>query len=511
MYSLAHAARFALLLLSVMPVRSHAQPPRPDAAAIASAVDSLARHAIALGAGPALGVAIVMDGRTILSRSYGLADASAGVSADDRTLWYIASTSKSITGVALALLADEGRVSLNAPIATLLPNARWHAESDPTSISLADFLGHTSGLRGGAVVAQSSSFGQIQERDWPTLLEWSGPLPNRDLAYSNLGYLVGAMVIDRVQPEGWRSFSERRLFRPAGMHETFARVSGLDTRRFAMPHLRQRDGSLETATFAKVDGTMNGAGGHLATMSDLARWLIVNMDSGRIDGRQVLPASAVALAQTQLRPHPRGDAVRFRFFERLGWGWGWDLGRYDDEPMVSRFGAYHSFRSHLSFLPQRRIGVAVQANGEDGNALTDIIAAFAYDLHSGRDDARERTRARLEAYLVTRESERTSLATSDSERAARQTQPLSRGWDAYTGVFAHPGYGTVSFSRSGPSLRFRWGAVSGPVEIHEAAQDWLRMSALGNDWHPRFTFDASGRATSVRLYGVEFSRVATVR
>src|SRR5690348_11518829 len=90
--------------LTSLPVA--AQKRAADANAIARAVDSLAIQAIAGKIAPALGVAVVMDGRTILSRSYGIADVTARIPANDRTLWYLASTSKSFTGFGIALLAQ---------------------------------------------------------------------------------------------------------------------------------------------------------------------------------------------------------------------------------------------------------------------------------------------------------------------------------------------------------------------------------------------------------------------
>ena len=62
------------------------------------------------------------------------------------------------------------------------------------------------------------------------------------------------------------------------------RVSGLDAR-IAKPHVVDANGRYATATFHKTDATMNSAGGHLSTLHDLARWVTVQMDSGRIDGR----------------------------------------------------------------------------------------------------------------------------------------------------------------------------------------------------------------------------------
>src|ERR1043165_269050 len=114
-----------VLLLFATATRTTAQARSADAATIARLVDSLASRAVADKLAPALGVAITMDGRKIFSRAYGMADATAGVPADDRTLWYLASTSKSFTGFGISLLADQGVVDFAAPINTLLPGGRW--------------------------------------------------------------------------------------------------------------------------------------------------------------------------------------------------------------------------------------------------------------------------------------------------------------------------------------------------------------------------------------------------
>src|SRR5687768_14942176 len=132
--------------LFIRPGAMEAQGPRPSAASIASAVDSLAARVVSSGLAPAIGVAVVMDGKTVLASGHGFADATRGVRADARTLWYLASTSKSFTGFGTALLADEGVIRLDAPIAELLPSATWHANAQPQRLTLAHFLSHTHGL-----------------------------------------------------------------------------------------------------------------------------------------------------------------------------------------------------------------------------------------------------------------------------------------------------------------------------------------------------------------------------
>ena len=483
-----------------------AQGPRASAAVIARAVDSMAAAGVSAGLTPAIGVAVTMDGRTIYAKSHGFVDVTAGIAADDRTLWYVASTSKSFTGFGVSLLANEGALRLDAPITALLPNAKWHEGARALELTLAHFLSHTHRLNDNAVVSSAAFTGEIPEARWPLLVALATPTGNTDLVYSNFGYNVAAMVIDRVRPEGWRKYLEERVYKPAGLLETYARVSGVDARRIAKPHSLRADGSYNTEPFYKTDATMNSAGGHIATLGDLARWTIVQMDSGRIDGKHVFPKEAVELSHRLIAPQTRDQAKRFAFFDREGWGAGWDLGTYEGERMVSRFGGYFTTRSHLSFLPRRRIGVVAMSTGGAGSNLVDIIAALTYDLEAGRPNARARAQQRLEQLKSQLAPGLKNLAAQDSVRVARQLRPLGRPLADFAGSYAEPSFGTVTFTLTNGRLDYRWGAVCGPAEIFDAAKAQLRIEIAGSGNVVTFEFPESGPARSVELQGVRFIR-----
>lgn len=475
-----------------------------DTAAIARAIDSLARATVAEGFAPALGVAITMDGRTIYAKSHGSADVTNSVPVDDRTLWYVASTSKSFTGFGVALLAERGALRIDGPITTLLPNARWPAAARPESLTLAHFLSHTHRLNDNAVVMSAAFTGAIPESRWPELIALAAPQATNDLIYSNFGYNVAAMVIDRLRPEGWKRFLEQEVLRPAGMRETYARVSGLE-RRIAKPHNFGADGRYATQPFFKTEATMNSAGGHIATLGDLARWTIVQMDSGVIDGRRVFPAAAVATSHRLIARQTREQAKRFAFFDREGWAAGWDIGTYEGEPMVSRFGSYSTTRSHLSFLPRRRIGVVAMSSGGP-SIVTDIIAAFAYDLEAGRPDAHARMAERMAPLRSQWAGARQRAAAQDSVRAARQRQPLDRPLSDVAGTYEEPSYGRVEFRVDGDRIVFRWGALYGPAEIFDAARHQLRFEIAGSGNIAAFTFAGPGPAQAFEWQGVRFER-----
>lgn len=496
-----------LIVLAAFPGAIAAQTPvRAIAPAqLAATVDSVATRAIADGLAPALGVAITMRGRIVLAKSYGMNDTDARVRADDRTLWYLASTSKSLTGFGIALLAADHRLTLSDPIVSLLPHARWNPAVHADSLTLAHFLSHTHRVDDNAVVLSAAFTGEIPETRWPTLLAAAPRSPTADLVYTNLGYNVAAMVIDAKQPEGWKRFLERAVYRPAGMRNTYTRVSGIDPTRIAKPHRTRADGGFATTPFFKTDATMNAAGGHLASPTDLARWTMVQMDSGIVDGRRVFPVDAIRLSQTMLAPHTRETARSFAYFTRDGWGAGWDIGAYEGVRMVSRFGSYDATRSHLSFLPSRRIGVVAMSNG-GVSAVTDVIAALAYDLEAGRPDAMTRAEQRMHDLRNRQATSRRNVAAQDSVRATRQQQPLGRPLRDYAGVFADSLYGRIVFTEREGQLQYRWGALYGPVEIFDAARQQMRLEIAGSGAVVTYVFVGDGPATQVTLQGATLRR-----
>jgi hypothetical protein len=215
----------------------------------------------------------------------------------------------------------------------------------------------------------------------------------------------------------------------------------------------------------------------------------------------------VALSHRLLAPQTRDQAKRFAFFDREGWGAGWDIGAYQGERMVSRFGGYSTTRSHLSFLPGRRIGVVAMSTGGLGSSLTDVIAALAYDLEAGRPDARSKAEQRLSELTTRLVQSRERVAADDSTRAARQRQPLGRPLRDFAGRYAEPSFGEIVFTEREGRLAYRWGAVYGPAEIFDAAKSQLRIEVAGSGTVVTFRFEGAGPASGLELQGATFARV----
>jgi CubicO group peptidase (beta-lactamase class C family) len=492
----------SLFALGLLPASLVA--PLPAQVSRVSEIEAFVDRAFALGATPGLGVAVILEGKLVLDRGYGYTDATARRRADQRSYWYLASTSKSLTGFALALLAQEDSLDLAAPITELLPEARWHRDAKVDDLTAISFLAHTHGLNAGAVVQSAAYTGVFEESSFPELLQYSAPLDSRELRYSNLGYNVASMIIDSRRSEKWKAYLDRRVLRPAGMRETHSTLSGLDRRRVAMPHDWSPDGAFVTRPLAKRDRTLNAAGGHFATTGDMARWILVHMDGGLLNGKRVFPAELVERTHGILARHTNPEQ-RFAFFNREGWGYGWDIGSYEGDRMISRFGSYHSYRSHVSYLPDRRAGVVVMVNGQTGSPLTDIIAAYVYDLAAGRPDAEARGDARLKE-LAGRLEQAKQGARADRERRAGRQRPLPRPLKDYAGTYEHPGYGRMTWKEKDGALEMTWGVLEAVAEVYNADKNQLRVELAGSGSVVEFKFEASGPATGLKIGDIDMAR-----
>ena len=105
------------------------------------------------------------------------------------------------------------------------------------------------------------------------------------------------------------------------------------------------------------------------------------------------------------------------------------------------------------------------------------------------------------------EQAKQNAATSDSTRAARQRQTLSRPLSDYTGRFGESSYGEISLRVRDGKLEYSWGVLRGPVEILNAANHQLRFEIAGTGMPLTFTFDGAGPARSVEIPGITFTRI----
>ena len=140
------------------------------------------------------------------------------------------------------------------------------------------------------------------------------------------------------------------------------------------------------------------------------------------------------------------------------------------------------------------------------SVVTDIIAAFVYDLEAGRPDARTKAEERLADLRRRMSNGKKALATQDSVRAARQRVPLSHPLADFAGTYEEPSYGRIVFTLRDGQMAYRWGALFGPAEVFDATKNQVRVEIAGSGNVATFTFPSTGPVQSAEIQGVTFRR-----
>jgi len=237
---------------------------------------------------PGCSVGVTKDGRTILERAYGMADLEHGVPNTTAMIFEGGSVSKQFTAAAIVLLALDGKLSLDDDVRMYLPEVPDYG----TTITLHHMMTHTSGLRDWGSVAGISGWGRgershthehvldIVSRQSALNFE-----PGHEYSYSNTGYNLLAMVVDRVSGMSFADFSRERIFEPLGMTNTQWR----DDYRRIVPGRSTAYSSRPGDTWAinRPIEYVHGNGGILTTVSDLGTWNQALTD-GRLGGPEFL-------------------------------------------------------------------------------------------------------------------------------------------------------------------------------------------------------------------------------
>lgn len=238
----------------------------------ADAVDEAVRAAMDAQKIPGLSLAVVKDGRVVRMRGYGFADLEGRVPARPDTLYQIGSVTKCFTAAAVLLLAQDGLLRLDDPLGRLLPEApaAWRG------VTVRQLLNHTAGVPGDTETPQVRAMltpdfqpMRVLEAHRDASLEFA---PGSRWSYSNNGYYLLGLVVEKVSGKGYDAFLAERLFRPLGMAST--RLNDL---RAVLP--RRASGYLhDAAGIVNAESVHPGlpyaAGALVSDVRDLARWEI---------------------------------------------------------------------------------------------------------------------------------------------------------------------------------------------------------------------------------------------
>ena len=326
---------------------------------------------------PGVGLAIVKDGKVIVAKGYGVRELAKPTPADAQTLFGIASNTKAFTATALAILVEEGRLAWDGRVIDVLP---WFRLSDPyvtNELTIRDLLVHRSGLGLGAGDLLWWPPSTYDRHEIARRLRFI-PLATSfrsTYAYDNVLYTVAGEVIETLSGLTWEEFVQQRVLDQVGMATSNPRHSdATNGGNVAAPHA-EIDGNLKVVKPFASDNT-NPAGGINSNADDMARWMIVQLDSGRIaPGKWLFSPNTTVELWTPVTPIPIGAPppelapLRANF---RGYGLGFEIRDYRGHKIVTHTGGLPGYVSLVMMVPEIKMGVCVLTNQESGAAFNAI-------------------------------------------------------------------------------------------------------------------------------------------
>jgi CubicO group peptidase (beta-lactamase class C family) len=301
---------------------------------------------------PGCALAVVREGKTIYKRGYGMADLEHDVPMTPQSVLYIGSTSKQFAAASVALLAQQGKLSLDDNVRKYVPEL---PDYQPP-VTIRHLVHHTSGVRDGWALlslAGRDADEVINLDDIVALAARQKSLnfkPGEEHLYSNTGYWLLAVVVARASGKSLREFADAEIFKPLGMART---VFNDDHTRIikgrAYGYSPARAGGFR---LSNVNNDLVGAGGLWTSVEDLLLW-DENFYTAKVGGPDFV--------RQLLQPGALSDG------EKLNYAFGLGLGEFGGLKFVAHGGGLAGYRAELVRLPEQKFSVACLCNSANAD------------------------------------------------------------------------------------------------------------------------------------------------
>ena len=318
---------------------------------------------------PGCALGVFQNGRVTLAKGYGLANIEYGVPITPQTPFIMGSVSKQFTAAAVALLAEQGRISLDDDVRKYVPELPDYGKR----ITINTLVHHTSGIRDFWALYEAAGTRLDDGYTVDDILSLAARQkhlnfdPGAEYNYSNTGYVLLGVIVQRVTGKTLRQFAAEEIFSPLGMTSShFHDDHNQPVRGRAYAYSPLRDGGWRINVW---NNDIVGQGGLMTTMGDLQKW-DENFYTGRVGGPKFLA-----------RQLERGKLLND---STLTYAFGLEIGSYRGLPMVEHSGSTGGYRTDITRFPTQHTSVATMCNVSTAEAVTlahrvaDIVVGSAF-------------------------------------------------------------------------------------------------------------------------------------
>jgi CubicO group peptidase (beta-lactamase class C family) len=338
-----------------------------------AAVDTYVQSELQRQSIPGLALVVQRNGQVVYAKGYGYASLEQAIPATTEQRFQIGSITKQFVAAAVMLLVEDGKMALDDQIGKYLGAvpAEWQA------ITVRQILTHTSGLPkdvADAVYDQSVTHGAYSSAQMLAILESYKPLtePGKAYAYSNIGYEVMGLIVEKASGMFFGDYLQQRIFTPLGM--STARAIGFGSRSGVASGYVMKNGKpalldIEGLPAGQQSWYLTGAGGIEMSAADLAKW------DASLSTEKILKKSSLDQIWTPGALVQAGEGYTIRY------GLGWFLSDYNGHPKVYHSGGMPAFTTDYLRYTNDKLSVIVLTNLGDGSSDPETISRAVANLY----------------------------------------------------------------------------------------------------------------------------------
>jgi CubicO group peptidase (beta-lactamase class C family) len=447
----------------------------------AADLDRFIRGALQSFGVPGASVAVVLDGRTIFLRGYGVRRLGEAAPVDENTVFQLASNTKPFTAAALGALVDEGTLAWDTPIVRYLPEfaladpypTRWATPRDMLAMR-SGLPAFTGDLLGDAGYSRAEILQKVR------LFE-SGASFRERAYYSNISYFVAGQVGAAVAGTSWEDLVLSRLIRPLGMTRSGVSASDVPADgNWASNHI-QVDGRVQP--YPWVQGDILGASQSIVSCAaDMAHWMTMLLGGGQFEGRAILKAKTISemFAPSMVAEASFSEMPPIYADSGFAYGMGWGTYYFNGEQVMEKGGALDGVRTVVELVPARKLGITVLSN-LNLLPLPEAIRGFVLERFLGKAPTD------IQAEIKARTSQLEALLAPDPPAA--NPMPPSIALTGYAGTYSSDLYGRVVVTADGDKLSLAFGpARYAGTMTHYSRDTFLLTFARPDEGSQQATF-----------------------
>jgi CubicO group peptidase (beta-lactamase class C family) len=474
-----------------------------------SFVDSVVTRSMEEMAQAGIAVAVVKDGEVLLAKGYGVSSIETNEKIDEHTLFSIASNSKAFTTTCLGMLVDEGKLNWNDKVVDIIPEFRMYDPYVTENFNIQDLVTHRSGLGLGAGdLMFIPDGGDFTIDDVLTSFQHQEPTSafRTKYDYDNLLYMVAGEVIHRVSGQEWDAFVEQNIMKPLGMDRSAGYRENLkDNSNVAKPHSSEKGELRILNEYNDPNKIFGAAGGIYASVSDLSKWMIMNLNNG-VYGNDTLISERNHDELWKAHTNIWFDASPENFYKThyRSYGLGWGLKDELGYTIVSHTGGMPGMLSQTILIPELNAGVVVLTNAAPGGYSFISVANEIKDVFIGADD--RDWIGIMKGAIKNSESEAHEVV-SEVWETVKKNKKVKINKDNFIGTYEDDWFGKIDITEQEGKLIFksrRSPRLTGEMFYYQANTFAIKWDykEMNCDAFALFSLDETGKAQSIKMKGI---------